>query len=78
MDMSEAQFTLSLIALIVLGVCATVVVFSVRRLYRCPHCEKTPMITVALLGPASFGVRRDLVFNPFVCPNCGAKLRTDA
>jgi hypothetical protein len=77
-DMSEAQFTFMLVALVAIGVSLTVVVFSVRRLYRCPHCETVPMGSVGMLGPASFGVRRGVALNPYTCPNCGAKLRGDA
>ena len=75
-DMSEAQFTLNLVSLVAGGICITAVVFSVRRLYRCPRCETIPM---GLMGrPGTIGVRWGVDLNPYTCPNCGAKLRIDA
>jgi ribosomal protein S27AE len=75
--MSEAQFTIGLMALIALGVSIVVSVFTVRRLYRCPRCNSIPMASWAMLGPTSYGAKRGVDLNPGFCPNCGARLRSD-
>jgi hypothetical protein len=77
-DMSETQFTLSLISFVVMGVSIVAITFSVRRLYRCPNCGAIPMGSWATLGPTSFSLRRDVDLNPSTCGNCGAKLRAEA
>jgi hypothetical protein len=74
-DETVGQFTLGLMSLIVGGAATIGIVAGVRRHYRCPKCDAIPMSTRTQLGPASFGIRRDVDANPSVCRNCGARLR---
>ena|SRR5450631_4454582 len=73
-DMSEASFTENLICFVVLGACSLVIIFAVRRLYRCPKCEAIPMGRWTEVGSGSFAFRSGVNLYPVSCPNCGAPL----
>jgi hypothetical protein len=73
-DMTEGQFTLSLVSLVVAGSAIVAIVYAVRRNYRCPKCNEIPMGSWADLGPSKFGVSLGVQLFPTICPNCGARL----
>jgi predicted RNA-binding Zn-ribbon protein involved in translation (DUF1610 family) len=74
-DESEGEFTLELVSLVVGCSAGAVIVFAVKRHYRCPKCSEVPMGIWVDFGPSSFGVNRGVDLFPVSCPNCGARLR---
>lgn len=56
-------------------VCVSVVHIQVRRVYRCPRCNKVPIKTFHGWGTELGTEARDIQWNPAECPNCGAPFR---
>jgi hypothetical protein len=76
-DMTETEFTLNLLCFVVLGISMCVVIFAVRRLYRCPRCNNIPMSGWGTAGPYAVGYKYGVDLNPSICTTCHAKLRAD-
>jgi 4-amino-4-deoxy-L-arabinose transferase-like glycosyltransferase len=74
-DITEAQFTVQLVCLVVLMISMSVVIFAVRKHYRCPRCEAIPMSSWWQSRSGGIGFRSGVDLFPSVCPTCGAKLR---
>jgi hypothetical protein len=56
-------------------VCVGVINIQVRRIYRCPSCNKLPIKTIYGWRSELGTEARDIQWNPSICPNCGAPLR---
>jgi DNA polymerase III alpha subunit (gram-positive type) len=57
---------LFLVSLVALGVSTVRINFIIMKHYRCPSCEKIPIVN---------GMHNGVLINPSECPSCGVALR---
>jgi hypothetical protein len=64
----------SVLILVVAG-CLAVAYIQIRRLYRCPRCNRVPTRIAFGWGDEFGSEPRDVQWNPAECPACHARFR---
>jgi hypothetical protein len=71
----DEHLRIGVLLIIVFVVCVGAIYIQVRRIYRCPRCNKVPIETIYGWRSELGTEARDIQWNPSECPNCGAPLR---